>query len=94
MLAALGIEQEDRQPAVGKHHRPARPGHTPAGRCAAVFPTGTPGNATAIATGTYPAANGFVGNSLYDRALDPARPVHGGNHEGLLALARPAGSPC
>lgn len=59
-----------------------------------VFPTGTPGNATAIATGTYPAANGFVGNSLYDRALDPARPVHGGNHEASSRSPGPAGSPC
>src|SRR4029450_11067955 len=45
----------------------------------AVFPTGTRVNAAAIATGTYPAANGFVGNSLYDRMLDPARPVPGRN---------------
>jgi arylsulfatase A-like enzyme len=57
----------------------------------AVFPTGTRVNAAAIATGTYPAANGFVGNSLYDRMLDPARPVHGGNHERLLALAQTGG---
>jgi arylsulfatase A-like enzyme len=57
----------------------------------AVFPTGTRVNAAAIATGTYPAANGFVGNSLYDRALDPTGPVHGGNHERLLALAQNGG---
>jgi arylsulfatase A-like enzyme len=53
----------------------------------AVFPTGTRVNAAAIATGTYPAANGFVANSLYDRALDLARPLPGGRHEQLLALA-------
>jgi arylsulfatase A-like enzyme len=53
----------------------------------AVFPTGTRVNAAAIATGTYPAANGFVGNSLYVRALDPTRPLQGSKHEHLLALA-------
>ena len=57
----------------------------------AVFPTGTRVNAAAIATGTYPAANGFVANSLYDRTLDPARPLPGGKHERLLALAQSGG---
>jgi arylsulfatase A-like enzyme len=57
----------------------------------AVFPTGTRVNAAAIATGTYPAANGFVSNSLYDRGLDPSRPLPGGRHERLLALARSGG---
>src|SRR6516162_2833573 len=36
-----------------------------------VFPTVTRVNATAIATGAYPARNGIVGNSYYSRAVDP-----------------------
>jgi arylsulfatase A-like enzyme len=57
----------------------------------AVFPTGTRVNAAAIATGTYPAANGFVGNSLYVRALDASRPLQGSKHERLLALTEGGG---
>jgi arylsulfatase A-like enzyme len=57
----------------------------------AVFPTGTRVNAAAIATGTYPATNGFVGNSLYVPALDPTQPVQGDKHERLLAVAEASG---
>jgi arylsulfatase A-like enzyme len=57
----------------------------------AVFPTGTRVNAAAIATGTYPAANGFVSNSLYIPAIDPIRPVSGDKHDQMLALARANG---
>lgn len=57
----------------------------------AVFPTGTRVNAAAIATGTYPAANGFVSNSLYVPAMDPSRPLPGDKLEQLLALAGAGG---
>jgi arylsulfatase A-like enzyme len=57
----------------------------------AVFPTGTRVNAAAIATGTYPAANGFVSNSLYIPAVDPVRPVSGDKHDRMLALAEANG---
>jgi arylsulfatase A-like enzyme len=57
----------------------------------AVFPTATRVNAAAVATGTYPATNGFVSNSLYAPALDPVRPLQGSNHERLLALAEAGG---
>jgi arylsulfatase A-like enzyme len=57
----------------------------------AVFPTATRVNAAAIATGTYPGTNGFVSNSLYVPALDRARPLQGGSHERLLALAEAGG---
>src|SRR5262245_544113 len=52
----------------------------------AVFPTVTRANATAIATGTYPARNGMFGNQLYVRAVDPKRSFGNDEHENLLRL--------
>jgi len=52
----------------------------------AVFPTVTRANATALATGTYPAHNGMFGNQLYVRAVNPNRSFGNDEHENLLRL--------
>jgi len=52
----------------------------------AVFPTVTRANATALATGTYPARNGMFGNQLYVRAVNPNRSFGNDEHENLLRL--------
>ena len=52
----------------------------------AVFPTVTRVNATAIATGTYPARNGIFGNRIYVRAVDPNFAFANDDHRNLLRL--------
>src|SRR5262245_7421780 len=52
----------------------------------AVFPTVTRVNATAIATGTYPARNGIFGNRIYVRAVDPNSAFNNDDHRNLLRL--------
>ena len=52
----------------------------------AVFPTVTRVNATAIATGTYPARNGILGNRIYVRAVDPNFAFNNDDHRNLLRL--------
>ena len=52
----------------------------------AVFPTVTRVNATAIATGTYPARNGILGNRIYVRAVDPNLAFPNDDHRNLLRL--------
>jgi arylsulfatase A-like enzyme len=56
-----------------------------------VFPTVTRVNATAIATGVYPARNGIVGNSFYDRAVDPRRSFSNDDHRNLQRLEEATG---
>src|SRR5262245_53673481 len=52
----------------------------------AVFPTVTRVNATAIATGTYPARNGILGNRIYVRAVNPNLAFVNDDHRNLLKL--------
>jgi len=52
----------------------------------AVFPTVTRVNATAIATGTYPARNGILGNRIYVRAVDPNFAFNNDDHRNLIRL--------
>ena len=52
----------------------------------AVFPTVTRVNATAIATGTYPARNGILGNRIYVRAVDPNFAFNNDDHRNLMRL--------
>lgn len=52
----------------------------------AVFPTVTRVNATSLATGTYPARHGIMGNSIYVPAVDPLRAFGNDNFEQLLKL--------
>ena len=51
-----------------------------------MFPTVTRVNATAIATGTYPARNGILGNRIYVRAVDPNFAFNNDDHRNLLRL--------
>jgi predicted AlkP superfamily pyrophosphatase or phosphodiesterase len=52
----------------------------------AVFPTVTRVNATAIATGAYPARNGILGNRIYVRAVDPNFAFNNDDHRNLIRL--------
>src|SRR5262245_52600396 len=52
----------------------------------AVFPTVTRVNATAIATGTYPARNGILGNRIYVRAVNPNLAFVNDDYRNLLRL--------
>jgi arylsulfatase A-like enzyme len=52
----------------------------------AVFPTVTRVNATAIATGAYPARNGILGNRIYVRAVDPNFAFNNDDHRNLMRL--------
>jgi hypothetical protein len=52
----------------------------------AVFPTVTRVNSTAIATGTYPARNGIMGNSIYVPAVDAKRAFTNDDAQKLLVL--------
>lgn len=52
----------------------------------AVFPTVTRVNAASLATGTYPARHGIMGNSIYVPAVDPVRAFTNDNFERLLQL--------
>jgi predicted AlkP superfamily pyrophosphatase or phosphodiesterase len=52
----------------------------------AVFPTVTRVNATAIATGSYPARNGIMGNSIFVPAVDPVRAFTNDDADKLLKL--------
>ncbi|MCY7319079.1 MAG: alkaline phosphatase family protein [Ramlibacter sp.] len=52
----------------------------------AVFPTVTRVNSTSLATGTYPARHGIMGNSIYVPAVDPLRAFTNDNFERLLQL--------
>jgi hypothetical protein len=56
-----------------------------------VFPTVTRVNATAIATGAYPARNGIVGNSYYSRAVDPTRSFSTDDYRNLQRLEAATG---
>ncbi|MDQ4058748.1 MAG: alkaline phosphatase family protein [Actinomycetota bacterium] len=57
----------------------------------AVFPTGTRVNAAAIATGAYPATNGFVSNALYLPELDPRHSLDTQKYENLLQVEQAQG---
>ena len=52
----------------------------------AVFPTVTRVNSTSLATGSYPARHGIMGNSIYVPAVDPMRAFTNDNFQPLLKL--------
>ena len=51
-----------------------------------VFPTVTRVNTAAISTGTYPGANGILGNSMYVREVNPTRSFSTDNYANLTKL--------
>jgi predicted AlkP superfamily pyrophosphatase or phosphodiesterase len=57
-----------------------------------IFPTATRVNATALATGSYPAVNGIVGNSMFVAGVNPRAAFDTGDHRQLLKLEEVAGS--
>ena len=52
----------------------------------AVFPTVTRVNATSLATGTYPARHGIMGNQIYVPAVDAQRAFSNDDHRQLLRM--------
>lgn len=56
-----------------------------------VFPTSTRINATSLSTGTYPAAHGIVGNSMFVPGVNALAPFDTGDHTRLLALEAATG---
>ena len=52
----------------------------------AVFPTVTRVNAAALATGSYPARNGIMGNSIYIPAIEPSRAFNNDDANMLLRM--------
>ena len=52
----------------------------------AVFPTVTRVNSTSLATGSYPARHGIMGNSIYVPAVDPRRAFTNDDFQPLLKL--------
>src|SRR5215510_12893833 len=52
----------------------------------AVFPTVTRVNSPSLATGTYPARHGMMGNSIYVPAVDPLRAFTNDDFRRLLKL--------
>ena len=52
----------------------------------AVFPTVTRVNSTSLATGSYPARHGIMGNSIYVPAVDPVRAFTNDDFQPLLKL--------
>src|SRR5262249_60623333 len=52
----------------------------------AVFPTVTRVNATSLATGTYPARHGIMGNQIYVPSVDKARAFSNDDHRQLLRM--------
>src|SRR5262245_5353204 len=57
----------------------------------AVFPTVTRVNATAIATGTYPARNGIFANRIFVRAVEPNSACLNEDHRNVLRLDEATG---
>src|SRR5215203_5201134 len=55
------------------------------------FPTSTRVNAATLATGTYPARHGIVGNSMFVPAVNPRAPFDTGDYTQLLRLAEAEG---
>ena len=52
----------------------------------AVFPTVTRVNSSSLATGSYPARHGIMGNSIYVPAVDPLRAFNNDDFQRLLKL--------
>ncbi|MGH9373638.1 MAG: alkaline phosphatase family protein, partial [Vicinamibacterales bacterium] len=52
----------------------------------AVFPTSTRINAASLSTGTYPAAHGIVGNSMFVAGVSALAPLDTGDYRQLLKL--------
>src|SRR6188768_227936 len=56
-----------------------------------IFPTSTRVNAASLATGTYPARHGIVGNSMFVPAVNRQAPLDTGDYRQLLRLEEAEG---